>query len=755
MGISVLASNIIKITGKRKNKFSKNSMIKYLLRIVVFIFLIVIKLNFFGNSVHAQLIYDFKDVHVLKSVNPQSEVHISISPNNSNNLILSCNSYPGFYSQGYFFSSDGGNTWGGSESLQGLSTVGGDPSTAFDGNGNSYLSTLNSFGNAILMQSSNDGGINWNNIGSPIFNESGTDKEMISCDNYYSSPYLNNLYCGWTFFYDSNNDMHVMIDRSINSGQLFGSLSTLNRNGQGVNIQTAPNGNVYAVWADFGTTSPPSSPASGIGFSLSTNGGYSFSPPVIAFNYTGIAIYSRQPDPRFNNIGINDFPSMDVDRSNTHNGRIYVVYPEEVNGKAVIQLQYSDNQGTNWSGPITVSNINFQQSFFPWISVDDTNGDIYIVYYAFDQPTGFSTNTYVAYSNNGASSFQNIKVSDVPFTAQAINNTIFRLGYMGDYIGIVAHCDKAWATWMDNRNGYWQIYVSKVAPIPILSSSSSSWECSYMSTIYYVAPYPNAISYTWTTTNGLKINGSSSPFTTSSTSVTISNQNDNNLSGQASVVANFSCGTSYPDSLPFNGTPNFTPTYKVICPSNPYNADSSTTPYIAAGPLLVYFYSIPSNLRISAYRWYIDYSTSYIQTSTNNLPYPTTGTHAVSVSIDTQCGWSLQTLWQQVTLCSSSPTMSTYTETTASLKSKGILSKNEEYIIYPNPVNSSLQIEDKKGNPLGLIKFYDSQGRLIKQMQTGSSYISMPLYNLADGLYILKIVNKNLIPFTKKIMINK
>jgi len=709
-----------------------------------------------------QCIFDFPDVVVLPSNIPQSEVNISINPINSSNLILSFNIFSNstYDLQGYAYSNDGGNTWVGNNNLQGNINTIGDPSTSFDANGNAYISgipynfNLNNPGpTGVFTQISYNNGITWNNFYNPSNIIGGEDKDMLNIDTYPSSPYKDNIYCGWA------QNSHPTINYFVPGGNSFTTPFSFSKNfGNGVNIQTGSNGHIYMCWADYGNSIYP--PATGMGFALSTDGGATFPTNGIVFNYSGIAIHGAGKDPNFNNIRVNDFPSMAVDKSNGINkGRIYIVYPEEVNNKAVIQFRYSDQEGSisSWSSAQTISPNNFQQSFFPWISVDNTNGDIYIIYYAFDQSSGFSTNTYVAYSNNGGTSFQNLKVSDVAHITQPINSNS---PYAGDYIGIVAYGNKAWGAWMDNRNGTWQIYVSQVAkhstaPILQIDPNYNNWYCSYMTGDYYVNSIPNAITYTWTTTNGLKIDGSSSPYTSSSTSVTISNQSDNNLSGQVSVLANYSCGTSYPDSLPFNGTPDFTPTYKVFCPSNPYNADSTTAPYIAAGPLTVYFYSAPSNLRISAYRWYIDYSTSYIQTSTNNLPYPTTGTHAVSVSIDTQCGWSLQTLWQQVTLCGSSPTMATYTGTKASLKSKGILSKNEGYLIYPNPVNSSLQVEDKKGDPLGLIKLYDSQGRLIKQMQTGSSYISMPLYNLADGLYILKIVNKNLIPFTKKIMINK
>lgn len=77
---------------------------------IAFIFSLLLILN--TPLAYGQCLYDYPDVHVFSSGNPQSEVHISVNPANPNNLILSCNTYTnGYGSQGYFYSTDGGNTW--------------------------------------------------------------------------------------------------------------------------------------------------------------------------------------------------------------------------------------------------------------------------------------------------------------------------------------------------------------------------------------------------------------------------------------------------------------------------------------------------------------------------------------------------------------------------------------------------------------------------------------------------------------------
>jgi hypothetical protein len=199
---------------------------------------------------------------------------------------------------------------------------------------------------------------------------------MIAADNQSSSAYKNNLYGTWTEFIDPPNDTKgiVRFNRSTDGGNTFSQMITLkNGPGQGANVQTGPNGEVYVCYADYGTGPASSFPAIGFGFVKSLDGGVSFTTAKVAVSYTGIRkLYNVNghntfEDPNFNYIRVNDFPSMAVDKSSqSHKGRIYVVFAAQQNGngKAVIELSYSDNQGTTWSTPQIVSISNATQSFF-------------------------------------------------------------------------------------------------------------------------------------------------------------------------------------------------------------------------------------------------------------------------------------------------------------------------------------------------------------------------------------------------------
>lgn len=419
---------------------------------------------------------DGADIRIFPSANPQSEVHISVNKSNPNNILASANTYwyLGNSVQGYYVTTNGGTSWFGSDTLPNGGGGRGDPSTAFDASGKGYLVTMSSpdpFSDpdGYFVQRTTNFGVSWLPQVRGTGPTAGFDKPMSASDNLSASPYFNNFYCAWTdfAFSDCSNltGISVKCNRSTDGGSTFTSPVVLKSVfGQGANVQTGPNGEVYVCWAEYGSGVPP---ATGIGFAKSANGGQSFSPAVIAFPDAGIRIdpcSTGGEDPLFNYTRVDDFPSMAVDKSGgAFRGRIYIVYPEKENGngKAVIRLRYSTDAGSSWSAGTTVSIAAGRQNWFPWVAVDDQWGDVSIVYYSFDSPSGFSTNTYVAHSTDGGGTFENVRVSDVAHTTAPIPG--FGGGYAGDYIGIAAFDHKAYPAWMDDRNGTWQVYVSPVA----------------------------------------------------------------------------------------------------------------------------------------------------------------------------------------------------------------------------------------------------------------------------------------------------
>jgi hypothetical protein len=407
----------------------------------------------FRNGNNNITVADNTDVQVFPSTNPQSEQHMTVSKINPDNIILSSNTP--FY-QGYYVSQNGGSTWFGSDNMPDGVGTSGDPTTAVNNDGSLFLETIDGAGYKLFK--SIDEGNTWPGPLNYTYSPASFDKEMMTIDNLPGSPYLNNVYTAWTDFTGSYSVRFNRIIRPFGYDSLTPNITLRNNWGQGANVETGPSGEVYVCWANYGTGTYP---ADGIGFSRSLNGGSSFTDLTPAFAFTGIRVGGS--DPIFNNTRVADFPSMAVDKScNFTRGRVYIAYPgkQDGTGKAVIYVRSSDNQGTSWSAASEVSIVDGRQNWFPWITVDDATSTVSVAYLTFDSPSGFSTNTYLAYSFTGGASWSNIKVSDVSHTVAAIPG--FATGYCGDYIANSGWANKNYIAWNDDRTGQWQNYVSRV-----------------------------------------------------------------------------------------------------------------------------------------------------------------------------------------------------------------------------------------------------------------------------------------------------
>lgn len=430
---------------------------------------------------------DKTDVRIFQSTKPQSEVSISINKTSPNIILVSAQTdFTGNSLQGYYVSNNFGaaGSWFGADKLPNGQFGRGDPATTFDANGRAYLvsmtptspTTSAPFGlpNGYEVQTSANDGITWSNdivaAGPGVSGD--FDKEMFTVfDELQGSPYTNYFYCAWTDF----GTCSVKFNRSTNFLSTFSTPTTLTTNlGQGTNVQTGPNGEVYVCWSDFGAVSCSACCGTNIGFAASTDGGstfinslpFSISSPRTTLSKTAV----------FGSTRINDFPSMAVDKScapRGKRGRIYIAYVTlDGSGKSIVQVRYSDN-ATSWSAAATVSVSSGKEAWFPWVAVDDATGLVNVVYYSVDNATNTVTNTYLAYSTDNGSSWQNTKVSDQSHNTAPISG--FADGYAGDYIGLASYGGSSYAAWMDNRSGTWQVYVSRIdfPGVPVVYTSSS------------------------------------------------------------------------------------------------------------------------------------------------------------------------------------------------------------------------------------------------------------------------------------------
>jgi hypothetical protein len=222
-----------------------------------------------------------------------------------------------------------------------------------------------------------------------------------------------------------------------------------------------PNGEIYTAW---------SGPL-GIMFDKSTNGGSTWGNDVFV---------STQPGGwDFDVPGIsrsNGFPITACDTSRTFSrGNIYVLWGDQRFGtdNSDFFISKSTNGGQTWSSALKVNNDNTtRHQFFPWLTIDQTTGHLFVVFYDRRNTTGLATDVYMAKSIDGGESFENFKVSQTSFTP---TSSIF----FGDYTNIAAFNRKIYPIWMrlDGTNlSVWNAIISDssaVVPLEMTNFTSS------------------------------------------------------------------------------------------------------------------------------------------------------------------------------------------------------------------------------------------------------------------------------------------
>lgn len=428
-------------------------------------------------EVEGIMVQDSPDVAVISSGGTtQSENSLFIDPEDENILLNSNNSSDwngsyatNLYGADRFWSYDAASTWGGSFYAVGQ-VNNGDPSTAIGRNGWWYIGKINNGRGQSVAYSTNQGQ-NWTDVTvAQVVGGFGDilDKNHLWIDNSEESSYEGYLYAGWSCYVDgSPNQNEIEIVRSTDQGITW-SLPTgishhcnAGAHNQGVNIQTGPNGEVYAAWIIYDTWP---SDETAIGFAKSLDGGETWIPGNrILTDIKGIRTSGTSK-----NMRVASFPVMTVDLSNGPNrGNLYIVWanigiPGINTGTDIdIYLSRSTNLGDTWSTPVRVNQDPSglgKEHFLPWITCDPMNGNICVIYYDDRNVDSTMVETWVSYSYDAGNTFTDFKVSDVSFTPMPIPGAA--IDYFGDYIGIKAQNMKVYPIWTDNRAGNALSYIS-------------------------------------------------------------------------------------------------------------------------------------------------------------------------------------------------------------------------------------------------------------------------------------------------------
>ncbi len=408
----------------------------------------------------------------------QSELHIAVDPNNPNVLLGGSNaannsSTVTYVNQGYYITTNGGQTWYGGDSLPGKPSgyYRSDPVCAFDHLGNMYFNTLeySSTAGDLVTLKSTDKGLTWSApvaVPNPGPDE---DKNWIAIDVNPSSPYYGYIYTAYTEFGSTDpNYRKLEFSRSTDGGQTFS--APVNMSGttgylhQGVNLAVGTNGDVVAAFTHYPTSTLTTSHVT---FAKSTNGGQTWTQTFVVQNINDIRGNLTKGG---NSIRVNSFPYIAVDHSNgPRRGWIYITYAARpATGQPPdVYLVKSTDFGNTWSTPIKVnSEVANKDQWFPAIAVDPADGSVNIVYYdSRNYPNNDSTEVYLSRSLDGGVTWEDIKVSDRAHLPRAIAG--LASGYQGDYIGIAAKNGVVWPFWNDNRLGWHQAFTAKVFFIQI------------------------------------------------------------------------------------------------------------------------------------------------------------------------------------------------------------------------------------------------------------------------------------------------
>jgi len=370
-----------------------------------------------------------KNITIITSEANPNEPSICIDPKNPNVIVAGTNIH------WYAVSTDAGLTWDRGKLTSGLG-VWGDPVIIVDTNSNFYFFHLannpnNLWLDRIICQKTTDLGLTWNDSSYTEPDGKQHDKEWAVVDRNN-----NHIYMTWTVFdiYGSpnpNDSSHILFSKSTDGGITWSKPLRINdRGGDCIDSDATVEGAVpvvdsagvlYVVWSGHDK----------LYFDKSTDGGETWldSDMIIADQYGGWN-YDIPGLTRCNGL-----PAIACDLSqNQYKNTIYVNYTDQKHGinDTDVWLIKSTDGGETWSSPSRVNNdTEGKHQFFTWMTIDQSNGYLYFVFYDRRNHPDIYTDVYMAVSKDGGETIENFKISETPF---APNENIF----FGDYNNISA-----------------------------------------------------------------------------------------------------------------------------------------------------------------------------------------------------------------------------------------------------------------------------------------------------------------------------
>ncbi|MFC2088162.1 T9SS type A sorting domain-containing protein [Calditrichota bacterium] len=390
-----------------------------------------------------QLPAQYQNIKVGNAINAYEpeEPSIVINPMNTDHILIGSNI------DNYYYSMDGGLTWqhGVLNSSYGVNA---DPCVLVDGNGYYYYFHLVPDLSRVVCQKSTSLGGSWSDgsyTGVNLPKDNDKEWAVINRSNGY-------MYVTWAQFDEHGSTSYqdsseILLSRSIDGGLNWSPpVPVSDRKGDamgGNNTDHAPmpaigpNNEVYVTWMG----------PDGLMFDKSVDDGQTwldhdinvsgFHINWLLFNLPGIPITPG-------------FPIINCDLSpGSYNGNIYICWTDQRSGynDTDVWVVKSTDGGSTWSTPIRVNDDpSGRHQFFAWMTIDQTNGYLYFVFYDRRNYSNSQTDVYMAVSKDGGNTFTNFLVSDSSFIPTAND-------FIGHYIGVSAHNNIVRPVWtrIDNR----------------------------------------------------------------------------------------------------------------------------------------------------------------------------------------------------------------------------------------------------------------------------------------------------------------
>jgi hypothetical protein len=394
----------------------------------------------------------------------RSESDVRFNYNNLNQIIGASNNLS-FNPQAQFYSTDGGATW----SQTNLPAVTGDsnqsdPAVDWTSDGTAWALTVGVGSNNVVRAfKSTDGGATWTFDATISGTQNNVDKPNLWVDHSPSSPHRDNMYALWW-----NNGPTYVARRAGPSGtwqapvQVSGAETT--GGSDGGDIKTNTFGDVFAFW--------PSENDQKLFVAKSTDGGASFTalgatPVKIADTFSSFLYHVPADEP---SRGTLLYITGGAYRTTTQD-MVYAIWMDLAGGtgcnstsdepgtntastcKTRIWFSRSIDGGAHWSTPVKLNDQpSLNDQLFPRLAVDETSGDMMVIYYdTISDPGRKKTDIWMQSStDNGAtwSAATKVTTAQTDETASGFNTYQY-----GDYIGLTGYAGQFFGCWTDRRSG--------------------------------------------------------------------------------------------------------------------------------------------------------------------------------------------------------------------------------------------------------------------------------------------------------------